>query len=129
MTESRKRRPPSRTVVRPDPDAPAPKDAAPLAKLPEKTLAFVVPPVKAMLDDAKAVVAYRLKELREEQSIGDTSGQQIRNLVASVNGIMDAEKKVLEGGSGLEGASPAELADALEAEAARIRSGGREGSE
>lgn len=122
MSESRKRRPRTQLVVRdpPPPDGPLP------ATVRDQSLPTVVPAVKAMLEDAKVIIATELRTLRINGGLGDSTGQRIRNMVASIASLMESEKKASEGLHGLEGATPAELAAALRAEADRIERGDRD---
>lgn len=115
MSESRKRRPRSRTVVV---DAPPP--AAITVTVKDQTLPMVVPRIKTMLQDLKLITASELTRLKNMESIGDTTGQRLRNLAATVASVMESERKEAEGPSGLEGATRAELAAALRAELAEL---------
>ncbi len=114
---SRKRRRPAAKVL--NEDAVSELLGTALTK-PQATVAFVIPTVKKMLTDAKKVVAVELDRLVREGNIGDGTGQRIRNLTATLGSIMDSEKKALEGNSGFEGSSPAQLAKALREEADRV---------
>lgn len=126
MTESRKRRPRTKLVFNAVDDLMT--EPAALAKPESKdvtaTVAFVVPSVKKMLNTVKRIVAVELDEMARTGKMGDTSGQKIRNLAATISSVQDSEKKATEGPSGLEGASPAEFAAALRAEADRVEGKG-----
>lgn len=118
MTESRKRRPrAARVVVNP----PAPLSV--LVSDKDTVIAFVEPTIKKMLRDLKKVVGNDIEGLARAGSIGDTTGQRVRNLAATLASIQSSEKTANEGPTGAENLTPDQLADKLERQAALIRGG------
>ena len=118
MTESRKRRPRTRTVL---PAGSVPEPTSIVVSGKDSAVAFVEPTIKKMLLDAKLIVATELGQLRENGTLGDSTGQRIRNIVATIGQLMENEKKAMEGMGGMEGMTSAEMIAALEAELARLK--------